>query len=126
MGMSKALMEKLAISYSKKFSQNLSTICCVRYGNVLSSRGSVIPLFLDQIKSNKPITITHKDMTRFLLFLDDAIDLVIYAANKAQNGDILVKKAPAAKILDVAKTIYKLLNKKSNIKFIGIRHGENS
>jgi len=124
MGMSKALMEKLAISYSKRFSENVSTICCVRYGNVLSSRGSVIPLFLEQIKSNKPITITHKDMTRFLLFLDDAIDLVIYAANNAKNGDILVKKAPAAKILDVANVIYKLMNKNPNFKFIGIRHGE--
>ena len=124
MGMSKALMEKLAISYSKKFELNYSSICCVRYGNVMSSRGSVIPLFKKQILSNQPVTITHKNMTRFLMFLEDAIDLVKFAANKGQNGDILIKKASAAKIIDVAKQLYKILNKKESIQLIGIRHGE--
>ena len=124
MGMSKALMEKLAISYSKKFELNYSSICCVRYGNVMSSRGSVIPLFKKQILSNQPVTITHKNMTRFLMFLEDAIDLVKFAANKGQNGDILIKKASAAKIIDVAKQLYKILSKKENIQLIGIRHGE--
>ena len=124
MGMSKALMEKLAISYSKKFELNYSSICCVRYGNVMSSRGSVIPLFKKQILSNQPVTITNKNMTRFLMFLEDAIDLVKFAANKGQNGDILIKKASAAKIIDVAKQLYKILSKKENIQLIGIRHGE--
>ena len=124
MGMTKALMEKLAISYSKKFDLHYSSICCVRYGNVMSSRGSVIPLFKKQILSNQPVTITNKDMTRFLMFLEDAIDLVKYAANNGKNGDILIKKAPSAKIIDVAKQLYKLLNKKENIQLIGVRHGE--
>ena len=124
MGMSKALMEKLAISYSKKFELHYSAICCVRYGNVMSSRGSVIPLFKKQILSNQPVTITNKDMTRFFMFLEDAIDLVKYAANNGKNGDILIKKAPSAKIIDVAKQLYKLLNKKENIQLIGVRHGE--
>ena len=124
MGMTKALMEKLAISYSKKFDLHYSSICCVRYGNVMSSRGSVIPLFKKQILSNQPVTITNKDMTRFFMFLEDAIDLVKYAANNGKNGDILIKKAPSAKIIDVAKQLYKLLNKKENIQLIGVRHGE--
>ena len=124
MGMSKALMEKLAISYSKKFDEKFSSICCVRYGNVMTSRGSVIPLFEKQILSGQPVTITHKDMTRFLLFLEDAIDLVKFAANNGGNGEILVKKAPSAKIIDVAKELFKILKKKEKIQVIGIRHGE--
>ena len=124
MGMSKALMEKLVLSYAKKFELKKTSICCVRYGNVMSSRGSVIPLFIKQIISNNPVTITDIKMTRFLMFLEDAIDLVKYAANKGKNGEILIKKAPSAKIIDVAKELFKIYNKKQNIKTMGIRHGE--
>ncbi len=124
MGMSKALMEKLVISYAKKFELTNTSICCVRYGNVMSSRGSVIPLFIKQISSDQPVTITNTSMTRFLMFLDDAIDLVKYAANKGNNGEILIKKAPSAKIIDIAKQLFKILKKKENIKIMGIRHGE--
>lgn len=124
MGMSKALMEKLALSYTKKFIKNQTSICCVRYGNVLSSRGSVIPLFNEQIKNNRPVTITDNNMTRFLMFLSDAIDLVKYAANNGNSGDILIKKAPSAKILDIAKELFKISGKEENIENIGIRHGE--
>lgn len=123
MGMSKALMEKLVLSYAKKFELKTS-ICCVRYGNVMSSRGSVIPLFIKQIKSNNSVTITDTKMTRFLMFLEDAIDLVKYAANRGKNGEILIKKAPSAKIIDVAKELFKIHNKKKNITIMGIRHGE--
>lgn len=124
MGMSKALMEKLVVAYAKRFQLSKTSICCVRYGNVMSSRGSVIPLFIKQILSNNSVTITNTKMTRFLMFLEDAIHLVKYAANKGNNGEILIKKAPSARIIDVARELFKIYNKKENIKHIGIRHGE--
>jgi len=124
MGMSKALMEKLAIAYSKKDLNSKTIINCVRYGNVIASRGSVIPYFIKKIIHNESVPITHKEMTRFLLSLDDAINLVIYAANKGKYGEIFVKKTTTARVLDIAKCLFKILNKKEKINFIGIRHGE--
>lgn len=124
MGMSKALMEKLAISYTKNTSSNSTIINCVRYGNVLASRGSVVPLMIDKVKADKSIPITNEKMTRFLLTLKDAIELVIFAANKGKPGEIFIKKAPSAKIIDIAICLFEIFNKKRNIKYIGIRHGE--
>ena len=123
MGMTKALMEKLMLSKSRVESGN-TIFCGVRYGNVMYSRGSVLPLFINQILSGEDLTITHKDMSRFLLTLDDAIDLVLFAIKNGQNGDIYVKKAPAAKIIDIAEALMKILQKKVGITEIGIRGGE--
>ena len=122
MGMTKALMEKTAISYSKK---NISTkINIVRYGNVLLSRGSVVPLFVNQLKNNQELTITHEDMTRFLLPLNSAVDLVAYALLNGKQGEILVKKNISAKITDIIQALKKIYNKNNKIKKIGLRHGE--
>lgn len=122
MGMTKALMEKVAIAKGKT---NVNTIICrTRYGNVMASRGSVIPLFAKQIKSNEPITITNPDMTRFMMTLDDAVDLVIYAFEHGQQGDLFVQKAPAATIQTLAEAINKNMNTNTKIKNIGTRHGE--
>ncbi len=125
MGMSKALMEKVAVAKSRNLDDTVTTICCTRYGNVMASRGSVIPLFIDQIKNNKPISITDPQMTRFMMSLDQAVELVLFAFNNGHNGDIFVQKAPAATIELLAKTLRKLLNAPEHqIKIIGTRHGE--
>ena len=125
MGMSKALMEKVAVAKSRNLDDAVTTICCTRYGNVMASRGSVIPLFIDQIKHSKPISITDPQMTRFMMSLDQAVELVLFAFNNGHNGDIFVQKAPAATIELLAKTLRKLLNAPDHqIKIIGTRHGE--
>ena len=124
MGISKAMMEKVAISKSLN-RQNSTTICVTRYGNVLASRGSVIPLMIDQISKNKPLTITDENMTRFLMPMSDAIKLVIFAMKNAKNGDILVKKTFSTSIKILTSSIIKFMNKKKwRIKKIGNRHGE--
>lgn len=125
MGMSKALMEKVAVAKSRNLNDKVTTICCTRYGNVMASRGSVIPLFIDQIRNKKPITITDPAMTRFMMTLDQAVDLVLFAFSHGSNGDIFVQKSPASTIELLAKTITKLLNVPDHeIKIIGTRHGE--
>jgi UDP-glucose 4-epimerase len=123
MGISKAMMEKIAISKSL-LKQNSTSICVTRYGNVMGSRGSVIPLFIDQINSNRPITITEKSMTRFMMTMDDALDLVVHAFKHGKNGDLFVKKTPAADIMTLVKSLQNILKKNNIIKLIGIRHGE--
>jgi UDP-glucose 4-epimerase len=122
MGISKAMMEKVMIAKSRNVSDTI--ICGTRYGNVMASRGSVIPLFIEQIKAGKPLTITDPDMTRFMMTLDDAVDLVLYAFNNANPGDIFVQKAPAATIDTLAKALIDLYKSDSEIKYIGTRHGE--
>jgi UDP-N-acetylglucosamine 4,6-dehydratase len=124
MGISKALGEKVAIAKSRETGSNGTIICCTRYGNVMASRGSVIPLFVDQIKAKKPITITDPAMTRFMMTLDDAVDLVLYAFEHARAGDIFVQKSPATTIETLAKALKQLFNSSSEIKIIGTRHGE--
>ncbi len=124
MGMSKALMEKLVVSRSRELNQSKTIICATRYGNVMASRGSVIPLFFEQTKQNKPITITSPDMTRFLMSLEESVELVMEAFKNGNNGEIFVYKSPACTIEDLAKAIIKISKKKTNIKFIGTRHGE--
>lgn len=132
MGISKAMMEKVAIAKGRALGEDAkTTICCTRYGNVMASRGSVIPLWVEQIKNGKPITITDPSMTRFMMTLDDAVDLVIYAFEHGHNGDLFVQKAPAA-TLDVLaqalKETYTQINSKygdTEVKTIGTRHGEN-
>ena len=122
MGISKAMMEKVAVAESRNLIDTV--ICLTRYGNVLASRGSVIPLFLNQIEKGEPITITDPKMTRFLMSLEEAVELVLFAFEHAQPGDIFVNKAPAATIGDLAKAILELKHSKSEIKIIGTRHGE--
>ena len=122
MGISKALMEKVAQSYARQESK--TTICCVRYGNVMYSRGSVIPRFIEQIKNEKPLTITEPTMTRFLMALEESVELVEYAFTHAKQGDIFVKKAPASTVEDLAIAIKQLFNSELELKTIGIRHGE--
>jgi UDP-glucose 4-epimerase len=124
MGTSKAMMEKVIIAKSRTVEPSKTSICCTRYGNVLYSRGSVIPLWINQIKQNKPITITEPSMTRFIMSLDEAVDLVIYAFEHAQSGDIMVQKAPSCTIEVLASAVNELFGLKDNIKKIGIRHGE--
>jgi len=124
MGMTKALMEKVALSSTRMLPDISTTVCCVRYGNVMCSRGSVIPLFISQIKQNKPVTITVPEMTRFLLPLRDAIDLVSFAFQHANQGDLFIKKAPACTIIDLAKAVKNVFNSNVPEKIIGIRHGE--
>ena len=125
MGISKAMMEKVAVSKSRNMNDNETVICCTRYGNVMASRGSVIPLFIDQIRNNKDITITDPNMTRFKMSLDDAVDLVMFAFKNGQNGDIFVQKAPAATVGLLANTLKNMLNRTThNIRVIGTRHGE--
>jgi len=124
MGMSKALSEKVMVAKSRSLIGSGTTFCGTRYGNVMASRGSVIPLFIDQIKSGRPITITDPMMTRFMMTLDDAVTLVIYAFEHGENGDIFVQKAPAATIEVLATALSELYNVKANIKVIGTRHGE--
>lgn len=122
MGISKALEERVAVAKSRNTST--TKICCTRYGNVMCSRGSVIPLWIDQIKAGNPITITEPSMTRFIMSLDEAVDLVLFAFEHGVNGDILVQKAPACTIETLAKAVTGLFNPKTEIKVIGIRHGE--
>jgi len=125
MGISKAMMEKVAIARGRALGLEAgTTICCTRYGNVMGSRGSVIPLWVDQIKSGKPITITNPEMTRFMMTLDDAVDLVIYAWQHGENGDLFVQKAPAATLVVLAQALKELYNSDAEIKVIGTRHGE--
>ena len=123
MGISKAMEEKIAVAKSRNSGK--TKICCTRYGNVMCSRGSVIPLWIDQIKSGNPITLTEPKMTRFIMSLDEAVDLVLFAFENGQNGDILVQKAPATTIQIQAEAVCELFNGDKNaIKVIGIRHGE--
>lgn len=123
MGITKAIEEKIAVAKSRQ--TNTTKICCTRYGNVMCSRGSVIPLWIDQIRNGNPITITEPSMTRFIMSLDEAVDLVLFAFEHGQNGDILVQKAPACTIQTQAEAVCKLFGgKKEDIKVIGIRHGE--
>ncbi len=124
MGMSKALMEKVMIARSRNLDDSKTVFCGTRYGNVMASRGSVIPLFIEQIKSGKELTITDPSMTRFMMTLEDAVDLVLYAFEHGDNGDIFVQKAPAATIEVLAKALLELYQSDSEIKIIGTRHGE--
>ena len=124
MGMSKALMEKVMISNSRNLDSKNRIFCGTRYGNVMASRGSVIPLFINQIKSNKDITITNPEMTRFMMSLNEAVKLVYYAFENGNNGDIFVQKSPAATIETLANALISIYNSSSKIKYIGIRHGE--
>ncbi|MGO3181914.1 MAG: polysaccharide biosynthesis protein [Aequorivita sp.] len=125
MGISKAMMEKVMIARSRDLTGNSkTTICGTRYGNVMASRGSVIPLFVKQIKERKPLTITDPNMTRFMMTLEEAVDLVLFAFENGKNGDIFVQKAPAATIETLAKSLIDLYKSKSGIKIIGTRHGE--
>lgn len=124
MGMSKALMEKLVVAKSRLVDPEKITLCCTRYGNVMASRGSVIPLFIKQIKEGNPITITDPNMTRFLMSLEDAVDLVLYAYENGNQGDIFVQKAPASTIGDLTLALKEIFNADNEIKVIGTRHGE--
>ena len=126
MGISKALEERVAVAKSRTVSPDKTKICCTRYGNVMCSRGSVIPLWIEQIKNGNPITITEPSMTRFIMSLDEAVDLVLFAFEYGESGDILVQKAPACTIETQAKAVVELFDKenKTEIKIIGIRHGE--
>lgn len=122
MGISKALMEKVAVASSRNC--KTTKVCLTRYGNVMASRGSVIPLFIDQINNNKDITITDPNMTRFLMSLDEAVDLVLFAFEHGNAGDLFVNKAPAATIDNLAEALKEMLNASGSIKIIGTRHGE--
>ncbi len=126
MGTSKAMMEKVIVAKSRTVKSDKTKICCTRYGNVMCSRGSVIPLWIEQIKDGNPITITEPNMTRFIMSLEEAVDLVLFAFEKAESGDIMVQKAPACTIGVLAQAVKDLFDKenKSEIKIIGIRHGE--
>lgn len=124
MGISKAMMEKVFIAKSKRVEPDKTTICGTRYGNVCASRGSVIPLFVEQIKQGKPITITNPNMTRFLMSLEEAVSLVEYAFEYGQSGDILIQKSPASTIIDLAKALLEIFHADNKIKIIGTRHGE--
>jgi len=124
MGISKAMMEKTFIAKSRMVTPEKTLICGTRYGNVMASRGSVIPLFIEQIKNGKPITVTDSKMTRFMMSLEEAVELVLYAFENAENGDIVVQKSPASYVKDLAQALIELFNAKNEIKIIGTRHGE--
>ncbi len=124
MGMSKALMEKVMVAKSRILDSSKTIFCGTRYGNVMASRGSVIPLFIDQIKDNKALTLTDPNMTRFMMTLEDAVDLVLYAFEHANQGDLFVQKAPSATVGTLAQALIELYNSSSEIKVIGTRHGE--
>lgn len=125
MGTSKAMMEKVVVAKSRTVSPDKTKICCTRYGNVMCSRGSVIPLWIEQIRKGQPITVTEPSMTRFIMSLDEAVNLVLFAFEHGESGDILVQKAPACTIQAQAEAVCELFGgKKENIKVIGIRHGE--
>lgn len=124
MGISKAMMEKLMVAKARMVDQKSTKLSGTRYGNVMASRGSVIPLFVKQIKDGTPLTVTDPNMTRFLMSIEDAVDLVIYAYTHANQGDIFVQKAPASTIMDLATAMQELFNAKNDIRVIGTRHGE--
>ena len=124
MGISKAMMEKVMVAKSKTVSPDKTVICGTRYGNVMASRGSVIPLFVEQIKSGRPLTVTDPNMTRFLMSLDEAVELVVFAFANADTGDILVQKSPASTIMDLAEAVKEIFNADNEIRIIGTRHGE--
>ncbi|MDD4347453.1 MAG: polysaccharide biosynthesis protein [Desulfitobacteriaceae bacterium] len=124
MGISKAMMEKVFVAKSKTVDPEKTLICGTRYGNVMASRGSVIPLFIDQIKNGQPLTVTDPNMTRFLMSLDEAVELVVFAFQNAEAGDIMVQKSPASTIRDLAQAVKELFNANNEIKIIGTRHGE--
>lgn len=124
MGMSKAMMEKVTVARSRNLNDEVSLVSATRYGNVMASRGSVIPLFIEQIKKGKPLTITDPNMTRFMMTLEDAVDLVWFAFENANQGDLFVQKAPAATIEVLAKALKELYESVSEIRIIGVRHGE--
>ena len=125
MGISKAMMEKLMVAKARTIDNDRETVlCCTRYGNVMASRGSVIPLFVKQIREGKPLTITDPKMTRFLMSLEDSVNLVLYAFQHAHQGDIFVQKAPASTIMDLALALKEIFNARNEIRIIGTRHGE--
>jgi len=124
MGLSKAMAEKVMVAAARTQREGESVFCATRYGNIMASRGSVIPLFVSQIKSHKPITVTDPNMTRFLMSLEDSVDLVLYAFQNSQQGDIFVQKALASTVADLAQALKELFNSDSPIKIIGTRHGE--
>jgi UDP-N-acetylglucosamine 4,6-dehydratase/5-epimerase len=124
MGLSKAMMEKVMQAKARSMSSNDTVFCGTRYGNVMASRGSVIPLFVDQIKAGKDLTITDPNMTRFMMTLEDAVDLVVYAFQHGESGDMFVQKAPASTIADLAQALIELYKSNSKVRVIGTRHGE--
>ena len=124
MGISKALMEKVAVAASRNIADNGTIVCLTRYGNVMASRGSVIPLFVKQIKEQAPLTVTDPKMTRFLMSLEDAVDLVLFAFEHGNQGDLFVNKAPASTIGDLAQAVKEIFNANNDVKVIGTRHGE--
>jgi len=124
MGMTKALMEKVAVAASRNISVDKTKVCLTRYGNVLASRGSVVPLFVDQILAGSPLTITDPEMTRFIMTLDEAVDLVLFAFSKGSQGDLYVQKAPAATIMNLALALLEIFHADNKIEVIGTRHGE--
>jgi UDP-glucose 4-epimerase len=124
MGMSKALSEKIMVAKSRNLNGTGTVFCGTRYGNVMASRGSVIPLFVNQIKNNQPITVTDPNMTRFMMTLENAVELVLFAINNGNNGDIFVQKSPASTIGDLAQALKELYKSTNEIKIIGTRHGE--
>ena len=124
MGTSKAMMEKVIVAKARTVDPKQTTICCTRYGNVMASRGSVIPVFVDQIKANKDLTVTDPNMTRFLMNLNEAVELVLFAFKNAHQGDLFIQKAPASTIADLASALIELFDSKSKVKIIGSRHGE--
>jgi UDP-glucose 4-epimerase len=124
MGMTKALMEKIAVAASRNIPDDTTKVCLTRYGNVMASRGSVIPFFVDQIKKGQPITVTDPNMTRYLMSLDEAVDLVLFAFQNGNQGDLFVQKAPASTIGDLARAVKELFNASNPIQIIGTRHGE--
>lgn len=124
MGISKAMMEKVFVAKSNTVSLDKTVICGTRYGNVMASRGSVIPLFVEQIKNGQPLTVTNPEMTRFLMSLDEAVELVVFAFQNAETGDIMVQKSPASTVRDLAQAIKELFDVDNEIKIIGTRHGE--
>src|SRR5690606_9320976 len=124
MGISKAMAEKLVVAKSRIIPEGGTVVCSTRYGNVMASRGSVIPLFIKQIKNGEPLTVTDPAMTRFLMSLEDSVDLVLHAFEHAQQGDIFVQKAPASTVADLAQALKELFTANSQVKIIGTRHGE--
>jgi UDP-N-acetylglucosamine 4,6-dehydratase len=124
MGISKAMAEKLMVAKSRMQSEGETVLCATRYGNVMASRGSVIPLFVSQIREGKPLTVTDPNMTRFLMSLEDSVDLVLYAFEHGQQGDIFVQKAPASTVADLAQALTELFGGKEKVRIIGTRHGE--
>mgnify|MGYP002040998474 FL=1 len=124
MGISKAMAEKLVIAKSRTIAAGGPVVCSTRYGNVMASRGSVIPLFINQLKSGQPITVTDPNMTRFLMSLEDSVDLVLHAFEHAEQGDLFVQKAPASTVADLAQALRELFKLNNEVKVIGTRHGE--